>query len=88
MEGYLDYDSVWDTKPSCLAVSWKVTSSTLNALTPSTTKLKSMEFLLDGRIEGDEASPCCCSYRERQKRRMNVTDDDGQSDSLYEEKHF
>lgn len=44
-------------------------------------------FLLDGRIEGDEASPCCCSYRERQKRRMNVTDDDGLSDSLYERKN-
>ncbi|KAL2320535.1 hypothetical protein Fmac_029504 [Flemingia macrophylla] len=37
---------------------------------------------LDERIEG-EASPCCCSKWERQKRRMNVADD-GLSDSLYE----
>lgn len=41
---------------------------------------------LDERIEG-EASPCCCSKWERQKRRMNVTDDDGVSDSLYERKN-
>ncbi|TKY62829.1 Lipase 3 [Spatholobus suberectus] len=40
---------------------------------------------LDERIEG-EASPCCCSIWERQKRRMNVTND-GLSDSLYERKN-
>ena len=41
---------------------------------------------LDERVEG-EASPCCCSNREMLKRRMNVTDDDGLSDSLYERKN-
>ncbi|RDX75383.1 putative lysophospholipase BODYGUARD 4, partial [Mucuna pruriens] len=40
---------------------------------------------LDERIEG-EVSPCCCSNWERQKRKMNVTDD-GISDSLYERKN-
>ncbi|WVY90175.1 hypothetical protein V8G54_035689 [Vigna mungo] len=41
---------------------------------------------LDKLIEG-EASPCCCSNWERQKRRMNVTDDDI-SDSLYERRNI
>ncbi|CAJ1918899.1 unnamed protein product [Sphenostylis stenocarpa] len=40
---------------------------------------------LDKLIEG-QASPCCCSIWERQKRRMNVTDD-GLSDSLFERKN-
>jgi len=41
---------------------------------------------LDKLIEG-EASPCCCSNWERQKRRMNVRDDDI-SDSLYERRNI
>ncbi|XP_022633480.1 probable lysophospholipase BODYGUARD 5 isoform X2 [Vigna radiata var. radiata] len=41
---------------------------------------------LDKLIEG-EALPCCCSNWERQKRRMNVTDDD-MSDSLYERRNI
>jgi len=40
---------------------------------------------LDKLIEG-EASPCCCSNWERQKRRTNVAD--GLSDSLYERKNI
>ncbi|KAK7336328.1 hypothetical protein VNO77_16865 [Canavalia gladiata] len=46
---------------------------------------------LDQRIEG-EVSPCCCFNLERQKREMNVIDeeedDDGVSDSLYERKNI
>ncbi|KAG2405427.1 lysophospholipase BODYGUARD 4 [Vigna angularis] len=41
---------------------------------------------IDKLIEG-EVSPCCCSNWERQKRRMNVTDDDI-SDSLYERRNI